>query len=108
MPHIVRSGLAEYLNLDHGRMRVIAPDVGGGFDYRHPLTEEVALAWLTRRLGRPVRWIEDRREHLTANANCREHHYKITALTRTESSSALKLRRTLIPVLFGLSLFRLP
>ena len=80
MPHIVRSGLAECLNLDHGRIRVIAPDVGGGFGYKGILlTEEVALAWLTRRLGRPVRWIEDRREHLTANANCREHHYKITA-----------------------------
>ena len=79
MPHIVRSGLAECLNLDHGRIRVIAPDVGGGFGYKGILlAEEVALSWLTRHLGRPVRWIEDRREHLTANANCREHHYKIT------------------------------
>ena len=79
MPHIVRSGLAECLNLEHGRIRVIAPDVGGGFGYKGILlAEEVALSWLTRHLGRPVRWIEDRREHLTANANCREHHYKIT------------------------------
>src|SRR6185369_5934844 len=34
--------------------------------------------WLCRRLGRPVRWIEDRREQLSAGANCREHHYDIT------------------------------
>jgi aerobic carbon-monoxide dehydrogenase large subunit len=79
MPHIVRSGLAECLGLDHGRVRIISPDVGGGFGYKGILlAEEVALGWLAIRLGRPVRWIEDRREQLTANANCREHHYKIT------------------------------
>ncbi len=79
MPHIVRSGLAECLGIDHGRVRIISPDVGGGFGYKGILlAEEVALGWLAMRLGRPVRWIEDRREQLTANANCREHHYKIT------------------------------
>ena len=41
--------------------------------------EEVCLGWLALRSGHPVRWIEDRREHLSANANCREHHYAITA-----------------------------
>ncbi|MGB0554356.1 MAG: xanthine dehydrogenase family protein molybdopterin-binding subunit [Alphaproteobacteria bacterium] len=79
MPHIVRSGLAECLGIEHGRVRIISPDVGGGFGYKGILlAEEVALGWLAMRLGRPVRWIEDRREQLTANANCREHHYKIT------------------------------
>jgi carbon-monoxide dehydrogenase large subunit len=79
MPHIVRSGLAECLGIDHGRVRIISPDVGGGFGYKGILlAEEVALGWLAMRLGCPVRWIEDRREQLTANANCREHHYKIT------------------------------
>jgi aerobic carbon-monoxide dehydrogenase large subunit len=59
---------------------VIAPDVGGGFGYKGILlAEEVCLGWLAIRLGHPVRWIEDRREHLTANANCREHHYIISA-----------------------------
>ena len=79
-PHIVRSGLAECLGLDEGQIRVIAPDVGGGFGYKGILLpEEVALAWATRKLGRPLRWLEDRRENLTANANCREHHYMLTA-----------------------------
>lgn len=79
MPHIVRSGMAECLGIDHGRIRIIAPDVGGGFGYKGILlAEEVALGWLARHLRRPVRWIEDRREHLIGNANCREHHYKIT------------------------------
>lgn len=79
MPHIVRNGLAECLGLDQGMIRVVAPDVGGGFGYKGILlAEEVCLAWLAMTLRRPVRWIEDRREHLTGNANCREHHYVIT------------------------------
>jgi aerobic carbon-monoxide dehydrogenase large subunit len=79
-PHIVRSGLAECLGLDEGRVRVISPDVGGGFGYKGVLlAEEVALAWATGRLGHPLRWIEDRHENLTAGANCREHHYRLTA-----------------------------
>jgi carbon-monoxide dehydrogenase large subunit len=79
MPHINRTGLSECLGLDHGRIRVVAPDVGGGFGYKGILLpEEVCLAWLAMRCGHPVRWIEDRREHLTGSANCREHHYVIT------------------------------
>jgi aerobic carbon-monoxide dehydrogenase large subunit len=78
-PHVVRSGLAECLGLDEGAIRVVAPDVGGGFGYKGILLpEEVALAWATRRLGVPLRWLEDRREGLL-NANCREHHYRLTA-----------------------------
>src|SRR5215468_4515998 len=79
MPHIVRTGLAECLGLDQGQVRVVAPDVGGGFGYKGILlTEEVCISWLAMRRGHPVRWIEDRHEHLTAGANCREHHYSIT------------------------------
>ena len=79
MPHIVRTGLAGCLGLDEGHVRVVAPDVGGGFGYKGILlAEEVCLGWLAMHCGRPVRWIEDRREHLTAGANCREHYYRIT------------------------------
>jgi len=79
MPHIVRTGLSDCLGLEHGQVRVIAPDVGGGFGYKGILApEEVGVCWLAVRCGHPVRWIEDRREHLVANANCREHHYVIT------------------------------
>ena len=80
MPHIVQTGLAECLGLSDSAVRVISPDVGGGFGYKGLLCrEEVVLAFLALRLGHPVRWIEDYREHLSANANCREHHYLITA-----------------------------
>jgi carbon-monoxide dehydrogenase large subunit len=79
-PHIVRSGLAECLGIDEGRIRVISPDVGGGFGYKGVLLqEEVALAFATGKLGCPLRWIEDRHENLTNGANCREHHYRLTA-----------------------------
>jgi carbon-monoxide dehydrogenase large subunit len=79
MPHIVRTGLAGCLGLPEARIRVVAPDVGGGFGYKGILlAEEVVAAWLAIKLGFPVRWIEDRREQLTGNANCREHDYDIT------------------------------
>lgn len=79
MPHIVRTGLAGCLGLDEGQVRVVAPDVGGGFGYKGILlAEEVCLGWLAMHCSHPVRWIEDRREHLTAGANCREHYYRIT------------------------------
>src|SRR5205814_7417363 len=78
---------AECLGIDQGSIRVIAPDVGGGFGYKGILLpEEVALAWLCRKLGRPVRWIEDRREQLSANANCREHHYDIIVYADAKGS----------------------
>ncbi len=80
MPHVTKTGLADCLGLDEGQVRIISPDVGGGFGYKGILLpEEVVCASLAIRLGRPIRWLEDRFEQLTANANCREHHYVITA-----------------------------
>ncbi len=80
MPHIVRTGLAGCLGLREDQVRIVAPDVGGGFGYKGILLpEEVVAGFLARHLGHPVRWIEDRREQLAGNANCREHDYDITA-----------------------------
>jgi carbon-monoxide dehydrogenase large subunit len=79
-PHVVRTGLAACLQIPEVQIRVISPDVGGGFGYKAILAaEEVCLCWLAIRCGHPVRWLEDRREQLVANANCREHHYDMTA-----------------------------
>ena len=81
-PHVVRTGLAQFLQLPEIQIRVVSPDVGGGFGYKAILaSEEICLCWLAMRCGYPVRWLEDRREQLTANANCREHHYAISAYT---------------------------
>ncbi len=85
MPHIVRSGLSECLGLPLEAIRVIAPDVGGGFGWKGLLQpEEVIAGWLAIHLGCPVRWTEDRREHLVAAANAREHHYEITAYAEAD------------------------
>jgi len=80
MVHVTKTGLAECLGLPESAVRIISPDVGGGFGYKGVLLqEEVAIGWLARRLGgTPLRWVEDRREGLSAQANCREHHYDIT------------------------------
>jgi len=80
VPHLIRTGLSECLGLEQRRIRVIAPDVGGGFGYKCILQpEELCIAWLAMTFKRPFRWVEDRREHLTAGANTRQHDYKITA-----------------------------
>jgi carbon-monoxide dehydrogenase large subunit len=80
MPHVTKSGLADCLGLDEGQVRIVSPDVGGGFGYKGILLpEEIVCASIARLLGRPVRWLEDRYEQLSAGANCREHHYVITA-----------------------------
>ena len=84
-PHRFRTGLAECLQIAEGRIRVISPDIGGGFGYKGVLApEEVCVCWLALHTGRTVRWLEDRFEHLSASANCREHHYRITAHTDAE------------------------
>jgi carbon-monoxide dehydrogenase large subunit len=80
VPHMIRSGLAECLGLPIAQLQVIAPDVGGGFGYKcNLMPEEVTIAWLAMKLRRPVRWVEDRREHLVSGTNCREHDYRLRA-----------------------------
>jgi aerobic carbon-monoxide dehydrogenase large subunit len=79
IPHTVQTGLSECLAVEDGNIRVISPDVGGGFGCKCVVSpEEVAVAWLALQAGVPVRWLEDCREHLITGANCREHHYQIT------------------------------
>jgi carbon-monoxide dehydrogenase large subunit len=79
-PHTVRVALGEFLGLDLRRLRVVAPDVGGGFGPKARLyPEEIILAALAIERGHPVRWVEDRAEHLLTAAHTRDHHYKITA-----------------------------
>jgi len=64
-PHGVRDSIAKALDLEPGLIRVVAPDVGGGFGAKgSPYPEELFLAWLARRLDRPVRWTETRSENL--------------------------------------------
>ena len=65
IPGLLREALAELLDLPAHRLRVVAPDVGGGFGVKSALyPEEVAVCALARLTGRPVKWVGDRREDL--------------------------------------------
>jgi aerobic carbon-monoxide dehydrogenase large subunit len=78
-PHVIRTALAHCLKMREHQLRVVAPEVGGSFGVKNNLNpEEVALAALTRVIRKPLRWIEDRREHLTASIHAREHRYEVT------------------------------
>ncbi len=72
MPHMMRTGFADHLGHPENRIRVIAPDVGGGFGLKaHLHPEEVVTVALARRFEVPLRWLEDRRESFLAS-----HHAK--------------------------------
>lgn len=79
-PHIVRTMLSYVLGLPERSIRVIAPDVGGGFGGKAEVyAEEYVIASLAWRLRRPVRWIEDRREHLIAACHARDMRIDVEA-----------------------------
>lgn len=79
IPHLIRAGLSDALGVAESRIRVISPDVGGGFGVKAQLyPEEVACCLASRELGRPVKWVEDRREHFFASHHSREHRHMVT------------------------------
>jgi carbon-monoxide dehydrogenase large subunit len=76
MSHEVRSAIVQMLDIDEGRIRVVAPEVGGGFGSKYiAYAEEIAVALAARMLDRPVKWIEDRREHFVAAIQEREQDW---------------------------------
>jgi carbon-monoxide dehydrogenase large subunit len=71
-PFLSRADLAAVLGFPEHKLRVIAPDVGGGFGVKGPLyREEVVAAWLARELGRPIRWMSTRTEDLLTTIQAR-------------------------------------
>jgi len=80
VPHIVRTGVARAFGLPEAKVRVIVPDTGGGFGQKmYVMPEELAVAALARRAGRPVKWVETRRENLAAAPHAREQRVEIEA-----------------------------
>jgi carbon-monoxide dehydrogenase large subunit len=72
IPHLVRTLLGIALSMPEYKIQVIAPDVGGGFGCKIQLyPEELLIPYLSRQLGRPVKWIEKRREHFTSTIHGR-------------------------------------
>ena len=79
-PYLVRRNVAAYLERDEGRVRVIAPDVGGGFGPKAGVyAEEIVIPLAASRLGRPVKWIEDRREHFVTTNTQRDQAWDLEA-----------------------------
>jgi carbon-monoxide dehydrogenase large subunit len=77
-PYMVRRRLAAYLGWDESRIRVSAPDVGGGFGPKAVVyAEEFALAIAALKLGQPLKWIEDRREHFVATTQQRDQIWEL-------------------------------
>src|SRR5882724_10164175 len=84
-PVFVRNGLAGILGLNERKVRVIAPNIGGGFGPKIMMfyPEEVLLPWISMKLNRPIKWIEDRLEHFFATTHERgQIHDAEMALTR--------------------------
>jgi len=80
VPHQVRSGVAQALGIAEHAVRVIAPDVGGGFGLKCVVgREEVVVAAIAIRIRRPVAWTEDRQENLTASFHGHEQRYDVRA-----------------------------
>ncbi|HYM68950.1 MAG TPA: xanthine dehydrogenase family protein molybdopterin-binding subunit [bacterium] len=76
--HAIRDGLSQVLGLEARRIRVITPDVGGGFGAKlSTYPEDAVVAELARRLGRPVKWIETRRENLLTTTHGRAQMFEV-------------------------------
>ncbi|MEI9804892.1 MAG: xanthine dehydrogenase family protein molybdopterin-binding subunit [Pseudolabrys sp.] len=75
MPHLMRTAIADVLGMPESDLRVVAPDVGGGFGQKMSLCAEyVVLVWLARKLKSSVAWTEDRRENLIASFHSRDQY----------------------------------
>ncbi len=78
--HITRNGIAARLGIEGNQVRVLAGDIGGSFGLKIGASrEELAVAAASRHLGRPVRWVEDRGENLTASGQAREESFDVRA-----------------------------
>src|SRR3984893_2777708 len=76
--HWVRREAAALLGLPEARVRCVALDVGGGFGGKgHVYPEDLLVTFLARKLGRPVRWIEERREHLMSATHSRDQLHDV-------------------------------
>jgi carbon-monoxide dehydrogenase large subunit len=92
--HMYRNSVASALRHPLERTRVLCGDIGGSFGLKGFLPrEEVAVAFASTRVGRPVKWIEDRTEHLAASGQAREETFEVEAAVRANGTvTALRAR----------------
>ena len=97
VPHLVKQQVAQCLGLSEMRIRVIAPEVGGGFGCKIPVyAEECLLPWISRQLRRPVKWAETRTENLMNTTHGRGHVHEIEVRLHEGRASSLALRGRVI------------
>ena len=93
MPHLARAGLAEVFDLPAAKLRIVAPDIGGGFGpkaYLYP--EDILALALARKLDRPLRWQTDRGDDLATTLQARDHRFEAAlALDRDGIIQALRV-----------------
>jgi len=96
IPHILRFALQLVVGIPESKIRVIAPDVGGGFGSKLDVYAEEALAVaLAKRLGRPVKWIEERSENYLATIHGRDVVHELTFAATTDGKiTAVKSEAT--------------
>jgi carbon-monoxide dehydrogenase large subunit len=95
-PHLGRRTLADLLSRDLESIRVIAPDVGGGFGPKAPFyAEEAVIPAAAMKLGRPVKWQEDRREHFMCAIQERDQYWKV-AVAVDADGKLLAFRGTML------------
>jgi carbon-monoxide dehydrogenase large subunit len=83
--HFNRSVLADLLGLAEDRVHLVEPDVGGGFGVRGEFyPEDLLVPLAAMRLGRPVKWVEDRLEHLVATNHSRQQAYELELAVRAD------------------------
>ena len=78
LPHLVQKALVDQLGMAAHRVRVVTPDVGGGFGTKCSIyPEDMLIPVVAMRLGRPVKWVETRREHLHSATHSREQLHDV-------------------------------
>jgi aerobic carbon-monoxide dehydrogenase large subunit len=86
-PHAMRNGLATLLGLEQNQIRVIAPEVGGGFGVKFGVyPEDAALAAMAKLHRLPLRWVETRVEHMTATTHGRAHVTEVEAAVERDGT----------------------
>jgi aerobic carbon-monoxide dehydrogenase large subunit len=95
-PHEVRLSLVQLLDIDDDELRVVTPEVGGGFGAKYLIyPEEVVVPLAARLLGRPVKWIEDRREHFLTSIQERDQYWELQ-IALDDDAKILGVRGNLI------------
>ncbi len=86
-PHKLAQVLAELLHLERSQVTVLVPDVGGGFGQKaHVYPEEIVATWLALRLGRAIRWTEDRADNLLASSHARDQVVRVRAAAAADGT----------------------